>query len=126
MAFHNQTSFLNHVKNKKVDVQVATIAGTSINGKITSHDMFTVILNGTEGPHCQQNDLLDKFQKSKAIVNVNLIIGHALTGRVTAHDQYTVILNDSIMIYKNNISMVHDNIDEDVLVFKNSIAAITL
>ena len=126
MAFHNQNSFLNHVKNKALDVQVATISGVSLKGKITSCDMFTLILNGTEGSHVQQNDLLDRFKHKKNIVNVNLIIGHSISGVITAHDQYTIILNDSIMIFKNNISTVHDNIDEDVLVFKGSIAAITL
>ena len=58
MAYQNQTAFLNECKKKELDVTAALSAGISLQGVVTAHDQFTVILNDDDNGFNQQVDFL--------------------------------------------------------------------
>lgn len=127
MAFHNQNAFLNHCKAKNLEVTIALAAGISIqDASISSIDQYTIIANDVDGRFNQQRDFLDYYQKNKSIVTVVLPLGQQIQGVITASDVFTIIINDSILLFKNNISMINPINTETYLIFKNDIVAVTL
>lgn len=103
-----------------------TNVGVVLQGVISAHDQFTVIINDTDNSFKQQIDFLNYHKRKKNIVTVVFPIGQPLQGVITAHDMYTIILNESIIIYKNNITTINPVDDDTVLIFKNAIVAITI
>ncbi len=126
MILHNQNAFFNHCKDKDLDVTIALNVGIPLIGKISSHDQFTVILNGNTDDYVQQVDFLNYYKKNKSVVTVVVPGGQTIQGVITNSDMYTVILNNSVCLFKNNICAINPINGQIALIFKSSITAVTI
>jgi len=126
MSLHNQTSFLNHYQDNKINVKIILSTGIILRGKITSHDVFTLILNDEGGRFKQQTDFINHYKMTKEPVLIVSNNQDNFCGVITGVDMYSIILDDKSMFYKSNIGSIKPTKGDDLLVFKNSITSITI